>query len=91
MTMRDLHGRTLRVDQKAKLSGGYADDAVPTYLVHELVQVIGFGRTRVIVKVLDPDYASRMLRVLPRTLVLEEERVAQQPLRGDEPLKGRQR
>lgn len=92
MTMEDLHGKRITEGAKARLSGGYADSAVPTYLVHEAVTVVGFGRSRVIVKIDSPDYASRpMLRVLPRTLVLDEPKVAQKPLRNDEPLKGRQR
>jgi hypothetical protein len=92
MTMFALHGVRLREGQTAKLSGGYADSAVPVYLRHQRVKVVGFGRTRVVVKLLDPEFADRQpLRVLPRTLVLEPERQPQKPLLNDEPLKGRQR
>ena len=69
---RDLHDRIIRVGAKAKLSGGYHDSARPVYLAHELVEVQGFARTRVTVRLLNRDYAERpLLRVLPRTLVLE--------------------
>lgn len=71
--MEDLHGRLIAKGARAKLSGGYADSAVPTYLVHELVEVVGFTTKKVKVKLLSKDYANRdLLRVLPRTLVLED-------------------
>lgn len=70
--MRDLHGVTLTIGIQAKMSGGYADSGRPDYMVHELVEVVGFGRTRVEVKLLDKSYADRPhLRVLPRTLVVD--------------------
>lgn len=90
--MRDLHGVTLTIGIQAKMSGGYADSGRPDYMVHELVEVVGFGRTRVEVKLLSKDYADRpTLRVLPRTLVLEEEGKPQRPLVNDTPIAGRRR
>lgn len=71
----DLHGDPVEVGTVAKLSGGYADSAVPTYMIHERVEVVRLGRTRVWVKLLSRDYAGRPpLSVLPRTLVIERPR-----------------
>lgn len=92
MIRADLHGRTIKLGDRAKLSGGYADSAVPVYLVHEAVRVVGFGRTRVEVMLLSSDYVDRpTLRVLPRTLVLDDKKRPKMALRNDEAPPGRQR